>query len=206
MKSNSLELEGLVIAREGAELAQPITVSLSGGELLAVRGSNGSGKSTLLKTLAGLLPPKAGALRYNGHPAPQTPILYLGHKLGLAPDMSVYDNIALWAKLAGARELILASAHYFDLTDILDVPVHTLSAGWQQRVALTRLLTIPSALWLLDEPTSHLDAEGVSLLQGLMQSRLEQGGIIAVASHHELQGKFIKTININMLNNKSEVN
>jgi len=83
--------------------------------------------------------------------------------------------------------------------------VSELSAGWQQRVALTRLITIPTGLWLLDEPMANLDAHGVSLLQALIQSRLEQGGIIVIATHMQLQGERVKAINISELNNIAEV-
>jgi heme exporter protein A len=200
MKSNSLALEGLVVAREGAALTVPITIALAAGEMLAVRGDNGSGKSTLLKTIAGLLPVKAGAIKVNAQWPNEEPVLYIGHKLGLSKDMSVYDNVALWAKLSGAAELIAAALHYFDLGDIAEVPLSKLSAGWQQRVALTRLITVPSRLWLLDEPTANLDREGTALLQTLIQSRLEQGGIVLVATHAELQGNMIKSINISILN------
>ncbi len=200
MKSNSIEMHEVVVAREGAALTSPITCALAAGEMLAVRGSNGSGKSTLLKTLAGLISPNAGTVKLNGQWPPQESVLYIGHKLGLSKEMTVYDNVALWAGLHGARELTAAALHYFDLTDIDDVPLTKLSAGWQQRVALTRLITIPSRLWLLDEPTANLDGEGVALLETLMQSRLEQGGIIIAATHSDLSGKNIKTININKLN------
>ncbi len=205
MKSNTLTLDGLVVARDGANLTAPITLTLSAGEMLAIHGSNGSGKSTLLKTVAGLIPIHQGRITVNGMwPAPR-PVVYLGHKRGLTPSMSVYDNVAFWAKLAGYPELAAAAMHYFDLTDIPDAPVESLSAGWQQRVSLTRLITMPSGLWLLDEPTSNLDAQGVGLLQSLMQSRLEQGGMIVVATHLPLQGKNVKILNISLLNDNVKV-
>lgn len=200
MKNNSLILESLVVAREGAALSAPVSLTLAGGEVLLVQGSNGSGKSTLLKTLAGLLPVHRGRIRMNGVWPCEPHPLYLGHKRGLIPGMSVHDNVAFWAHMAGVRELTAAALHYFDLTDIAGVAVAELSAGWQQRVALTRLITMPATLWLLDEPTANLDAEGIALLQSLLQTRAEQGGIVIIASHLSMQGNHIKTINLNKLN------
>ncbi len=205
MKSNSLELDQLVVLRDGAPLTLPITLSLHSGEMLVVRGSNGSGKSTFLKTLARLLPSGVGQIRINGQWPAAHPATYLGHRNGLATTMNVLDNVALWGKLSGFPELISAAMHYFELEDIADVPLSKLSAGWQQRVALTRLITMQSPLWLLDEPTSNLDTEGVALLQSLIQSRLEQGGMVVVATHSDLRGDMIKTININEINNVTEV-
>ena len=248
MKSNSLVLDGLVVARDGAALTAPISLELAGGELLAIHGSNGSGKSTLLKTVAGLIPLHRATSQHSptsnlalkvatGTPLPRGevetllgvsgegaltpakshPILYnnswpitprpvyLGHKRGLTPSMSVLDNVAFWAKASGHPELTDAALHYFELADIPNVAVESLSAGWQQRVALTRLITMPSGVWLLDEPTSNLDAEGINLLHSLVQTRLEQGGIVLIATHLQLQGEKVRELNINALNGKAEV-
>ncbi len=199
-------MESLVIARDGAPLTSPINLQLTGGDMLAIYGTNGSGKSTLLKTVAGLLPIHQGAIRINeAWPAEQRP-LYIGHRRGLTPSMSVHDNVSFWAKAAGYPELAAAAMHYLDLDDIPHATVDELSAGWQQRVALTRLITMPTGLWLLDEPMANLDAEGVALLQSLVQSRLEQGGIILIATHMQLQGERVKTLNISQLaDNAKEV-
>lgn len=214
MKSHSLVLDRLVVAREGAQLTAPISLQLKGGEMLAIRGNNGSGKSTLLKTVAGLLRPLEGEAylcEAEGREPSEPSVrlidspLYFGHKRALTPSLSVYDNVSFWAKASGHPELIMAAMRYWDLQDIPDVIVETLSAGWQQRVALTRLITLPSPLWLLDEPTSNLDSEGIGLLQSLMQSRLEQGGIILVATHFDLQGDRIKTLNLSMIERTSDL-
>ena len=199
MKSNSLILEGLVIARDGAELSAPISLQLAAGDMLAIHGSNGSGKSTLLKTVAGLLPVHQGTLTVDGAWPAKNRSLYMGHKRGLSPSMSVVDNVSFWAKAAGYPELTAAAMRYFDLQDIPGAKVSELSAGWQQRVGLARLITMPSNLWLLDEPTANLDAEGIALLQSLMQSRLEQGGIILVATHLQMQGQNIRILNLSPL-------
>ncbi len=205
MKSNSLTFSGLRVARDGALLTEPVTLELGAGEMLVVHGANGSGKSTLLKTIANLLPIHEGSVNVNGVWPPERPPLYLGHKRGLTPSLSVYDNVAFWAEAAGYPELTAAAMRYFDLEDAASIKVSELSAGWQQRVALTRLITMPATLWLLDEPTANLDAEGMALLQSLMQSRLEQGGIIVIASHMAMQGGSIRTLTLKGLDAEVEV-
>lgn len=199
MKSNSIAFESLVIVREGAALSAPLSLALKAGDLLVVHGSNGSGKSTLLKMVAGLLPIAQGNIVRGGEWVADARPLYLGHKRGLTPSMSVMDNVAFWAKASGVPELTLAALRYFDLEDAAHVKVSELSAGWQQRVALTRLITMPSLLWLLDEPTANLDVSGMSLLQSLLQSRCEQGGIVIIASHVPMQGPNITTLHLDNL-------
>lgn len=202
MKSNNLELRGLSIGRNGEVLIPPFDCQLNGGDLLVVQGKNGSGKSSLLKCLAGLIPPMSGVASFNGRPleAGGSPVIYFGHKLGLSPTLSVRENVAFWGDLYGQPELIDVALHYFDLEDIADIAVQTLSAGWQQRVALTRLITIPGTIWLLDEATAHLDEEGISLLHSLFQTRLEQGGIIILTSHVRVEGERIKVLDLSLLN------
>lgn len=208
MKSNSLEFRDLQVARDGQLLVHGLSYRLEGGDLLMVKGRNGAGKSTLLKTIAGLIPAAGGAILQNGvsllglsQPRP----LYLGHKRGLNLGMSVADNIHLWAALSDNFELYQAALHYFDLEGLEDVALHTLSAGWQQRVALTRLITVPAIIWLLDEPIANLDHEGIELLHNLIQARLEQDGIVVMTSHADIQGEQVKTINISELNEELDV-
>lgn len=211
MKSDNLELLDVSIARDGALVLPPITQRLKGGDVLVVRGRNGSGKSSLLKSVAGLLPLAGGQILFNGqklHDAPDftRSIVYVGHKRGVEPGMNVRAHVNFWGRAFKSRELIDAALHYFDLEDIADVPVHTLSAGWQQRVALTRLILQPGKIWLLDEPTAGLDDDGMRLLNGIIDSRQEQGGIILVASHAQFGGDVVQTLDLNELTKQGGAN
>ncbi len=207
MKSDRLELVELAIAREGAMVLPPITQRLKSGDVLAIRGRNGSGKSSLLKAVAGLLELAGGQILFNGKSLQDAPdftrsIVYVGHKRGVEPGMSVRAHVSFWARAFKSRELVDAALHYFDLEDIADVPVHTLSAGWQQRVALTRLILQPGKIWLLDEPTAGLDDDGMRLLNGIIESRQEQGGIILIASHAQFAGDKVQILDLNALSNQ----
>ncbi len=158
------------------------------GSLLVLSGSNGSGKSSLLRILAGLMSPSNGEVTWQGKPIRQHPdyrefMLYLGHENAIKPELSVYDNVQYWAALQDSDMLTPAALQFFGLLPIADMPAGQLSAGWQRRVALARLLATPSLIWLLDEPTTNLDAEGKRLLEGIIQTRIDQGGIVVMASH-----------------------
>ena len=69
--------------------------------------------------------------------------------------------------------------------------------AFKRRVSLARMLTIPSKIWLVDEPMSNLDKEGSGLVQSLVQTRVERGGIVIMATHGFIANDGIKTININ---------
>lgn len=185
--------DDLRCVRNDALLFDSLSATLAGGELLALYGRNGAGKSSLLRMLAGLLFPQAGVITWNGEPihASETfPIqrFFLGHGSLLKPELTVMEHCARWAKLQGEPMLIDAALHYFDLGWARDVPCKRLSAGWQRRVELARLLYQPAMLWLLDEPLVHLDKEGEALLASLCGSRLQQGGIIVMSSHSPVGG------------------
>jgi heme exporter protein A len=128
-------------------------------------------------------------------------VYYQGHKNGLRLELTVEGNLAFWARAFRAPELLDAALSYFDLEPYADMSVRSLSAGWQRRVALSRLILTQARLWLLDEPFANLDAEATKLLQSLMQVRLEQGGIICMATHAQPQGERVKYININDMMN-----
>jgi heme exporter protein A len=64
--------------------------------------------------------------------------------------------------------------------------VRTLSAGQRRRIALAGLSLLLVPLWLLDEPTTNLDAEGQQLVGTLIEEHLARGGLVLAATHHEL--------------------
>jgi len=199
---HSLNCEQLAVVRADVLLFSDIDIRMKSGDLLVVQGANGAGKSTLLQTLAGLIAPAFGSIMWDDAPLIKhekypSNIVYLGHQRGLYLDMTVEQNVRLWAKLANADETADAAMHYFDLSEIADFPVSMLSEGWRQRVALTRLLTMPGALWILDEPTANLDDEGISHLHSLITARIEQNGIVIMSTHAKLQGERYKVLNIN---------
>jgi heme exporter protein A len=65
-----------------------------------------------------------------------------------------------------------------------DVPCHTLSAGQQRRVALARLYLDSPPLWILDEPFTALDKQGVAQLEEHLAAHCERGGVVVLTTHH----------------------
>ncbi len=156
-----------------------IDLTLGAGETLVVLGPNGAGKTTLLRILATLLRPSAGEVRVLGARLPSEAwkargrIGLLGHQPLLYRDLSGRENLRFHAKLhgmrgegAGARIGALLAA--VGMERRADQRVAELSAGMRQRLAICRCVLHEPELLLLDEPDSHLDAEGRELARDLI--------------------------------------
>jgi heme exporter protein A len=151
-----------------------VSVELAAGQTLVVLGPNGAGKTTLLRVLATLLRPSAGEVLVLGCSLPREAwklrgrVGFLGHEPLLYRDLTGRENLRFQAKLhglrgAGAESRIEALLAAMGMERRADDRVADLSAGMRQRLAICRCVLHEPALLLLDEPDSHLDAEGREL-------------------------------------------
>jgi heme exporter protein A len=185
-----LSAADLLCRRGGRTLFSGISFALDAGQALLVTGRNGSGKSSLLRLIAGLLRPDGGRISLEGGDPEGTlaeQAHYLGHLDALKPSLTVAENLTFWSRYLGvvADTPALALAR-LGLDSLADLPAGYLSAGQKRRLSLARLLTVQRPLWLLDEPTTALDAEGQARLADLMSAHLSGGGMILAAAHGEI--------------------
>lgn len=187
-----LSFTNLSVSRGGKALFSGLGLTLFPGSAMIIRGGNGLGKTTLLRTLAGLMKPEQGDVTWNDvsiwdeYDTYCQLISYLGHKHGVKSELTVAENVAFWSRLKHSEEMVPAALSYFQLDDKLDMPGRVLSAGWKQRVALARVMASPAPCWLLDEPTTHLDAEGIDRLMHAITVRCREGGMVIMTTHAEL--------------------
>lgn len=187
-----LQARELACSRGDAALFSGVRFELAAGEALQIEGANGSGKTSLLRILAGLTPPDEGEVSWRGRDIGghrhlfQAELGYLGHHLGLKSELTATENLALGLGVhgiaRGERDLEPALDRV-GLGHRADLPVRSLSAGQRQRVALARLLLQKAVLWILDEPFTALDTDGVALVRALAEAHLAQGGIVILTSH-----------------------
>jgi heme exporter protein A len=184
-----LEASQLTFARNDEPVFGPLDFVLHAGEVVLIEGDNGSGKTTLLRVLSGLLEPGSGSIRLNGENLTLARLSHqvalLGHQPGLKTDLTPLENLDFAIGVFGMRSgitprLALASV---GLEGYEDVPARQLSAGQKKRVSLARLLLVPAALWLLDEPYANLDKEGIDLVNRLLDAHARRGGAALVTSH-----------------------
>jgi len=180
--------EGLTCILNDRPIFRNVGFCLQPGALLLLKGANGSGKTTLLRLLAGLLPPEEGTISWDGKPIHanndfKRDLMLIGHRSAVKLDATVEENLLFWASLYNTQMLVGAALRFYELEAFASTPARELSAGWQRRVALARLIVSPSRLWMLDEPTNFLDEEAVILTASLIETRVKQGGIVIAASH-----------------------
>ena len=179
----------LTVERGGRVIFDGISFAVGAGELLALTGPNGSGKSTLLRLVAGLLRSAAGTLALNppGDGEIGEQVHYLGHLDGLKPNFTLAENLLFWRHLwRGAGLTPVEALDRVGLAGLVDVPAGLLSAGQRRRVAIARLLLVHRPIWLLDEPTTALDANAEIGLGRLIEAHLADGGLAIAATHRSL--------------------
>ncbi|MAU51992.1 MAG: heme ABC exporter ATP-binding protein CcmA [Roseovarius sp.] len=175
-----LSVSGASVARGGIPVLEGVSLRLSPGEALVLRGPNGIGKTTLLRTVAGLQPPLSGTVEA----APES-LVYAAHADGIKATLTVEENLKFWAQVFGTRD-ISPALDAFCLGPLADRPAGALSAGQKRRLGLARLLVTGRAVWLLDEPTVSLDAEAVAMFASAVRAHLAAGGAALIATHIDL--------------------
>lgn len=189
-----LSLNSLAFERDDRLLFSEISVALEPGDILQVEGPNGCGKTTLLRIISTALNPTSGSLLWEGkdisldRQSYLQNVLFLGHLPGLKQSLSPEENLQWWRRL-NANNSFLSNEEVLSnigLRGYEDVPCYTLSAGQQRRAALARLLITEAPLWVLDEPFTAIDKQGVAQLETLLKNHVNKGGAVILSTHQDL--------------------
>lgn len=195
-----LEIRGISKRFGPTQALRDVSLSIRGGEVLALIGENGAGKSTLLKTLSGAHLPDSGEMSLAGEPfrpkgphvARQRGVAMIYQELNLAPDLSVEDNVLLGQRGTGGGTLVRQRQRQ-RVREALDTvglggldPKATVgeqSIATQQLLEVARALVSDARLILLDEPTSSLPHRDVRRLFEIVARLRGQGLGIVYISH-----------------------
>ncbi len=188
-----LEVKALECTRDDRLLFHNLNFSLSEADILQIEGPNGSGKTSLLRILCGLRQADAGEVYWRGDPLHRVredyyaSMVYIGHLPCIKGDLTVLENIRA---LLDTRS---QSADFDTIEQVLtkvglwgfdDVPGKALSSGQRRRILLAFVLLSQADLWILDEPLTALDVQGVDLMESMILQHRANGGSVIFTTHH----------------------
>lgn len=194
MQSNQtylLQGENLSCIRDDRELFTNLSFAVKSGQVLLLEGQNGSGKTSLLRILCGFREADTGSISWCGEAIPHSQyhsdIAYVGHLDGHKKELTVLENLKLALALGQLGKLSIQQAlTKVQLSGYDDTLIQALSAGQKRRLSLARLLITHSILWILDEPFTSLDKQGIVLMESLMMEHCANGGMMVLTSHHDI--------------------
>jgi heme exporter protein A len=124
---------------------------------------------------------------------------YVGHLDGVKKELTVLENLKMSLALSSSgRYSINEALIKVHLAGYDDVLVQALSAGQKRRLSLARLLITENVLWILDEPFTSLDKQGIALIETLMAEHCANGGMIVLTSHHDIDLHDVDVQRINL--------
>lgn len=194
-----LEVRGLAVSYREVRALEDVSFATACGRCVALIGPNGAGKSTLLKSLAGILTPDAGTIRWRGQAltSANRELAYLPQRgevdwqfpitvRGLV-EMGRYPNLGWWRPFQKHdRDIVDRALAAMQLEDLANRQISALSGGQQQRTFLARALAQEAHVLLLDEPFTGLDQTAEETLRRLLRDLAAEGRLI-LSSHHDLE-------------------
>ena len=189
-----LSADGLTLFRGERLLFKDLSFALNPGGMLLLEGQNGSGKTSLMRAIAGLIEFEDGDVMWDGKPVRSNrpafygSLVWMQHRVGFKADLTLVENLRFEAHLRAQSDE--------DFDDVLDrveiarlkrLPLRSLSAGQQRRVALARMLLSRVPLWLMDEPFTNLDRQGRKLVMDVTTEHLDRGGMCIMAAHQDVE-------------------
>ncbi len=182
-------------------MLRDVDLDVRPGEIVALLGENGAGKSTVSSVIAGLVPPSAGSMTWNGSAyAPTSPADALAQGIGLIhqelrqlPELSVAENVFAGrlrtrggkVDRAGMARRAAEQLHRLGLDVPPTTPVRTLRVAAQQQVEIAKALTLDAKLLIFDEPTAALGGEETDQLFEQI-GRLKRQGMGFIYISHRL--------------------
>jgi ABC-2 type transport system ATP-binding protein len=181
-----------------------LNFEIEAGQVIGYLGPNGSGKTTTMRMLLGILHPSEGQASVLGYDvASQSEAIrarsgYMSQKFALYQELTAYENLAFYAGVYGIREggRIKEVLAELGLTEIANQPVHSLSSGWKQRLALAAAIVHRPRLLFLDEPTSGVDPVARRAFWELIYTLVSEGITALVSTHYMDEAEYCQQVGI----------
>ena len=196
-----VEVRGLTRRFGDFTAVDAVSFEVRSGEIFGFLGPNGAGKTTTIKMLTGLLAPTAGEGRIAGldirveRSEIKRRIGYMSQRFSLYADLSVRENIDLFAGLygVGGDRLKARRAWILEIADLVGAEeraTETLPLGWKQRLALGCALVHEPPILFLDEPTSGVDPVARRRFWDLIDGMADRGTTVFVSTHYMEEAEY----------------
>jgi len=161
-----------------------------------IEGANGCGKTSLLRIICGLRLAESGAVNWYGESVQANRedyyanMVYIGHLPCIKGDLTVLENVRALLdtrSLSVSNLIIEAALAKVGLESYEDVPGKALSSGQRRRILLAFVDLAKAKLWVLDEPLTALDVQGVELMEAMIVAHKESGGSVIFTTHHGMK-------------------
>jgi len=192
-----LEVRGLEVAYGGIRAVKGIDLQVAEGELVCLIGANGAGKSSTLRAICGLLPARAGSVRYAGadtaasavHELPRKGLVMVPEGRGIFGQLTVEENLSMGAFARDDDGGIVGDLErqyetFPRLKERRTQTAGTLSGGEQQMLAMARALMARPKLLLLDEPSMGLAPMLVAKIFDIVREIARQGVTILLVEQN----------------------
>tara|TARA_Y100000590_G_scaffold315058_1_gene356262 strand:- start:17 stop:637 length:621 start_codon:yes stop_codon:yes gene_type:complete len=171
------EIKNLFLQKKNIDILYNITTLIKSGEITVIVGKNGSGKTSLLKCLNCLIKPNKGFInhKYN-YPFPmlfQKPAIF---------DNTVKYNFEIVSKIKKVKPTMLWYKK-FNLQKISNKKMFEISGGEQQKIFLSRIMSVDSKVVFMDEPNNNLDLSSDELLLNLLLEEKKKNKTIIISLH-----------------------
>jgi heme exporter protein A len=190
------EARSLECVRDDRLLFSDLSFSVSEAEVMQIEGHNGSGKTSLLRILCGLRLPESGQVLWQGESISSSRedyyenMVYIGHLPCIKADLTVMENVRALLdtrSLTLTNTIIETALEKVGLTSYEDVLGKALSSGQRRRILLAFIELAQAKLWILDEPLTALDVQGVDLMESMILEHRQAGGSVIFTTHHGMQ-------------------
>jgi len=190
------EAQSLECVRDDRLLFSDLNFTVAEAEVLQIEGPNGSGKTSLLRIICGLRLPEAGQVTWYGESIRSNRedyyanMVYIGHLPCIKGDLTVLENVR---SLLDTRSLTLTNDEIevalakVGLATYEDVQGKALSSGQRRRILLAFIELSQAKLWILDEPLTALDVQGVDLMESMILEHRSAGGSVIFTTHHGMK-------------------
>ena len=173
-----------------------VNFTVGSGNIFCLLGANGAGKSTTIKLFLGFLKPTSGSAEVDGLDPRQEPqavrrrLLYIPENVALYDELTGYENLDYFARLAGVEDRSPAAGL---AADACDRRVGHYSKGMRQKVGIALAIVKEAKALLLDEPTSGLDPEASAEFHDLLVRQRDRGAAILMATHDLFRAREVAT-------------